>query len=530
MPPVLVRPLTVLALLAASTAALAQDGFPIDVELVRPGLSPAGGFAVDAPQAVAPLVWSAGALIQYENTPLRLFDNGDVVGSLVAQRTAIQLHAGLSISKRTSFSLLLPIGAHFGAGDVEYARNGAGLGDIALTTRVQAGTWGRFTLGAAGTLFFPTGNREQYMGERLPRLRAGLLGYTDFGRVKLLTNLFAHLREPVQTGFDFTAGSELHIDLGVQGVVVPGQLDLIGEVVSRIGLAKGSDGGRLASEALVGARYTPRPDLRVDFAIGRGITEGYGTTMIRAMVGLTYLHTPKPKIEPVAALVEEEEELPEVEDPPPPPVDPPPPPPPPAAALTGEEIVFRDPIAFELGSTVLLPSSGPVLDAVAGVILEHPEIGMVVIEGHASQEGGFAYNYELSGDRARAIYEALVLRGVHPKRLSYRGAGEVEGVVEGEGADLAQNRRVVFNVVRQYQPGEARPVWSDTVLLPWSGEAHAVGKAPPGGAPPSAPPAGEAPPSSPQGAPPAPDESSPSSPPVQAPPAEEAPVPAEPTP
>jgi protein TonB len=38
----------------------------------------------------------------------------------------------------------------------------------------------------------------------------------------------------------------------------------------------------------------------------------------------------------------------------------------------------------------------------------------VVIEGHASQEGSFEYNYTLSAERARAIYEALVLRGVHP--------------------------------------------------------------------------------------------------------------------
>jgi outer membrane protein OmpA-like peptidoglycan-associated protein len=472
-----------MVLATLSGAARAQEGFAIDLELLRPGLSPRGGFSVDAPHAIAAKTWSVGGLVQYENTPLRLFDGDTLLGPLVAHRTVVQLHAGISVSKRTSFSFMVPVGAHFGAGDVERARNGGGLGDIGVTTRVQLGTWGRFSPGIVGTVMLPTGNREQYMGERLPRLRAGVLGFTDLGRVGLLTNVLVHLREPVETGFDFTAGSELQLDVGVQGAVVPERLDVIGELITRIGLNPGEDGGRLASELVAGVRYKPVGGLRVDLAVGRGLTEGYGTTGVRVMAGLGWVHVPQPKPEPVVAVVEEEEPLPEVEDPPPPPPpppppDPPPPPPPPAAQLAGEEIVFRDPIEFELATTTLRPSSGPVLDAVAGVILSNPDVAHVVVEGHASQEGGFAYNYGLSSDRARVIYEALILRGVHPKRLSYRGAGEVEGI-GADPASLERSRRVVFHVVRQYAPGEARPDYGDSVLLPWSGEAHPVGAPPP---------------------------------------------------
>ncbi|HMV68127.1 MAG TPA: OmpA family protein, partial [Myxococcota bacterium] len=462
--------------LALAGPAVAQDAFPIDVELVRPGLSPMGGFSVDAPQAGAPRTWSLGALAQYESAPLRLFDGVDLVGPLVAHRAALALHTTFSVSRRTSFSLVLPMSVHFGAGDVERARNGLGLGDASVTARAQIGTWGRFTLGALGTVLLPTGNKAQYMGERLPRLRAGLLGYTDLGRVAVLTDLYAHLRETVETGYDFKAGSELHVDVGVQARALPGQLDVIGELVNRLSLVPGDQGGRLASEFIVGVRYTPRPGLRVDLAVGKGLTGGYGTTGIRGVVGLSYVHPPRPPPEPVVAEVEEEEPLPEVDDPPeaPPEAPPEPPPPPPAAQLAGEEIIFRDPIEFELGTTRLLPSSSPVLDAVAEVILSHPEIGQVVVEGHASQEGSFAYNYALSSDRARVIFEELVLRGVHPKRLSYRGEGEVEVLA---GQDIEHNRRVVFQVVRQYLPGEARPALGDSVLLPWSGEPHAVGGA-----------------------------------------------------
>jgi outer membrane protein OmpA-like peptidoglycan-associated protein len=476
---------------ASSATAWAQDPFPLDVELIRPGLSPAGGFAVDAPDAVATGAWSVGALVQYEDAPLRLYDGDALLGALVGHRVVAQLHGGVSVSRRTSFSVVVPFAAHFGSSTVDavgadgldWARNGGGVGDLSVTARVHAGTWDRFQLGVLGTVLLPTGNRQQYMGEKLPRLRAGLLGATDLGRVRLQTNLLALLRAPVPTVFDFTAGPELQIDLGLQGRVLPGQLDLIGEWVSRVGLAKGKEGGRLASEVIAGVRYTPRPELRVDLALGKGLTEGYGTTVIRALLGLTWVHVPKPKVEPApVVVVEEEEPLVDATVPDPPPVEPPPPPPPPPppmAQLAGEEIVFRDPIGFEQGSTVLLSSSGPVLDGVAEVIASHPEVGHVVIEGHASQEGGFAYNYTLSSDRARAIYEALIARGVHPKRLSYRGAGEVEGEVGPDGAPLAANRRVVFHVVRQYLPGEARPALGDTVIVPWTGEPQAVTAPPP---------------------------------------------------
>jgi outer membrane protein OmpA-like peptidoglycan-associated protein len=499
---------------ASSSAAWAQDPFPLDVELVRPGLSPAGGFAVDAPEAVAAGVASVGGLLQYEDAPLRLYDGDALLGALVGHRVVAQLHAGVSVSRRTSFSVVVPFAAHFGSSTVDavgadgldWARNGGGVGDLSVTARVHAGTWDRFKLGVLGTVLLPTGNRQQYMGEKLPRLRAGVLGATDFGRVRLQTNLLALLRAPVPTVFDFTAGPELQIDLGVQGEVLPGQLRLIGEWISRVGLAKGKDGGRFASEVIAGVRYSPRPDLRVDVALGKGLTEGYGTTVVRAMLGLTWVHVPKPKVEPapVVVVVEEDEPLVDVTVPDPPPIEappPPPPPPPPMAQLAGEEIVFRDPIGFEQGSTVLLPSSGPVLDGVAEVIASHPEVGHVVIEGHASQEGGFQYNYTLSSDRARAIYEALIARGVHPKRLSYRGAGEVEGEVGPDGAPQAANRRVVFHVVRQYLPGEARPALSDTVIVPWTGEPRAVIAPPPGSSPEVAPAPEAAPAPAPEAAP-----------------------------
>jgi hypothetical protein len=140
-----------------------------------------------------------------------------------------------------------------------------------------------------------------------------------------------------------------------------------------------------------------------------------------------------------------------------------------------EEIALRDPIQFELGAERILPESLPTLAYVAELLQGEWTIGHVVVEGHASEEGGFLYNYDLSIRRARAIWEELVKAGVHPDRMSYRGMGEVAPVSAGaDEQSLAANRRAVFSIVHRYHPLEPAPVYAAVIRAPWSGEESAV--------------------------------------------------------
>ena len=85
----------------------------------------------------------------------------------------------------------------------------------------------------------------------------------------------------------------------------------------------------------------------------------------------------------------------------------------------------------------------------ARLINEDIKIGHIVIEGHASEEGSFEYNYDLSNLRARAIFKALVQSGVHPDRISHRGYGEALPKNLGRDEEsLSENRRVEFHIVR----------------------------------------------------------------------------------
>lgn len=120
----------------------------------------------------------------------------------------------------------------------------------------------------------------------------------------------------------------------------------------------------------------------------------------------------------------------------------------PQAVVTSGQIVINDQINFEYDSAELLPSSHPILNRVAEVILEHPQITRIRIEGHTDERGTDAWNNRLSTQRAQAVMRYLVGRGVPAERLEAVGYGKSRPI-DPAGTDEAhaQNRRVEFHLV-----------------------------------------------------------------------------------
>jgi len=72
----------------------------------------------------------------------------------------------------------------------------------------------------------------------------------------------------------------------------------------------------------------------------------------------------------------------------------------------------------------------------------------ILIEGHTDDRGGAKLNQELSQDRADALKQALVKRGVAAKRISAVGKGEAEPVAGNDTEQgRSQNRRVEIVLV-----------------------------------------------------------------------------------
>ncbi len=106
---------------------------------------------------------------------------------------------------------------------------------------------------------------------------------------------------------------------------------------------------------------------------------------------------------------------------------------------------LMDNVTFDFDKAELTEGSKAVLDEVAGIIAMFPE-DRFLISGHTDARGSETYNEQLSTDRARAVFDALVERGIPESRLCYRGFGKKTAVVPGSEADEIRrgDRKVVL--------------------------------------------------------------------------------------
>jgi len=99
-------------------------------------------------------------------------------------------------------------------------------------------------------------------------------------------------------------------------------------------------------------------------------------------------------------------------------------------------------IFFKTGSYELLPKSYASLNDVVKVLKENPELKLS-IEGHTDSEGSENDNKLLSENRAKAVLDYLVQKGVSKKRLTALGYGEEKPIADNSTSDgKAKNRRV----------------------------------------------------------------------------------------
>lgn len=102
-------------------------------------------------------------------------------------------------------------------------------------------------------------------------------------------------------------------------------------------------------------------------------------------------------------------------------------------------------IRFEGGSSALVPASQMLLDEVAQAL--QPCLGSIIaVSGHTDNSGPEPGNLALSRERAVAVREALMRRGIPRDGLRARGYGSREPVAGLAPSDPA-NRRIEFSVI-----------------------------------------------------------------------------------
>lgn len=131
------------------------------------------------------------------------------------------------------------------------------------------------------------------------------------------------------------------------------------------------------------------------------------------------------------------------------------PPPPKKAKIVEEHIEISEKVQFAYNDSKILSVSNELLNDVATVMKQHPEVKKIRIEGHASSEGNDQYNKDLSDRRANAVMEFLVNVGVNADRMEAVGFGEDRPIADNETEDgREKNRRVEFNIVARLTQAE----------------------------------------------------------------------------
>ncbi len=111
-----------------------------------------------------------------------------------------------------------------------------------------------------------------------------------------------------------------------------------------------------------------------------------------------------------------------------------------------EEVIVLRGIQFDFDKSVIKPDWRPILDEGARVLMENPQV-KVVIEGHTCSIGTDAYNLGLSEKRAASVKDYFVSKGIARDRVSTVGFGLRRPLADNsteEGRRL--NRRVEIKV------------------------------------------------------------------------------------
>ncbi len=112
----------------------------------------------------------------------------------------------------------------------------------------------------------------------------------------------------------------------------------------------------------------------------------------------------------------------------------------------GSKIILKN-IFFDTDKSTLRPESTAELERLIALLTE---VGSLKIEisGHTDSRGGAAHNQTLSENRAKAVVDYLIKKGIAASRLEFKGYGMTTPVATNDTDDgRQQNRRTEFKIL-----------------------------------------------------------------------------------
>lgn len=109
----------------------------------------------------------------------------------------------------------------------------------------------------------------------------------------------------------------------------------------------------------------------------------------------------------------------------------------------GMVITLSGSVLFASAKWDLLPAAQMKLNDVAKALIQEDPLSKIVVEGHTDSQGAAEFNQKLSQDRAQAVRDYLVTRGIAADRITAQGFGFTRTVADNNSPEgRANNRRV----------------------------------------------------------------------------------------
>ena len=120
------------------------------------------------------------------------------------------------------------------------------------------------------------------------------------------------------------------------------------------------------------------------------------------------------------------------------------------AVVKREKIEVLEKVYFDTNKTTIKEESFPLLNDIAELLEQHPDITLIRIEGHTDSRGSASSNRRLSQGRSQSVRQYLIDNGIVAARMTAEGFGEDMPVAEGSSEEAwEQNRRVEFVIVQR---------------------------------------------------------------------------------
>jgi len=422
--------------------------FALDSQQFRPLTKDMGMFSVYTSHGLQKEKWNYGLIYNYAKNPIEFgADNFDRIDDVVNNLHTVNLGLAYKINK--NFSLMADIPLYYVSEYEELVSDifdsGFGLGDIQLSLnwnlrqkKYEAkNQWG---FSVVPYLSVPTGSEDLFLS--VGKVRFGITGVADkyIKEKHLIAFNLGLFFAPKQRIITLEYGSGLNLSAGyTYDFGEKNGYSFTTELFGRQAMGN-VDATEINSplEWLVGlSKYDKKLDKKFNIGAGMGLNNGYGAPDYRLFAGLS-MHWDKArksrpeKVEVTEKVVEEEQKV-NLEK---------------AVALEKPVLLKIEKIYFKTASSRIKKVSLPVLNKLADLLTNHPEIKKMSIEGHTDNVGLPDKNLTLSKARAWRVYDYLHKKGISYDRLQFKGLGE-ELPIDSNETDQGRsnNRRVDFNIL-----------------------------------------------------------------------------------